>query len=75
MEWKYDPTCLTPEQTIVQQEEYAILRAYLADLPQLQQKILHLRFAAGLQCKEIALLLGRPEGTVRSHLLLIGLSY
>ncbi len=59
---------LTPEQATVQQETYTFLRTYLMSLPPLQQEVLRLRFEVGLRCKEIAMLLDKREGTIRSLL-------
>lgn len=67
-EWVSDSKELTPEQVALQQETYGLLRTYLASLPQSQQEILRLRFEAGLRCKDIAALINKPEGTVRSML-------
>jgi RNA polymerase sigma factor (sigma-70 family) len=57
-----------PEPAFLRREEYALLRRRLANLPQQQQEILHLRFAGGLCSREIAELLNKREGTVRSML-------
>jgi RNA polymerase sigma factor (sigma-70 family) len=57
-----------PEQLMLLHEERTVLQAYLAGLPPQQQEILQLRFAAGLRCKDIATLLNKREGTVRSLL-------
>ncbi len=57
-----------PEQVILLHEEHTVLQRYLAKLPSQQQEILQLRFAAGMRCKEIAALLNKSEGTVRSLL-------
>jgi RNA polymerase sigma-70 factor (ECF subfamily) len=57
-----------PEPVLLRREEYALLRRRLANLPQQQQEILHLRFAGGLRSREIAELLNKREGTVRSML-------
>jgi RNA polymerase sigma factor (sigma-70 family) len=67
-EWISDNKELTPEQAALQQEAFTLLRTYLASLPKVQQEVLRLRFEAGLRCKDIAALLHRPEGTVRSLL-------
>lgn len=67
-EWTPDDKELTPEQAVLQQEAYTLLRAQLSSLPQVQQEILRLRFEAGLRCKDIAALINKPEGTVRSML-------
>lgn len=67
-EWISDSKELTPEQATLRQETFARLRTHLAKLPQAQQEVLQLHFEAGLRCKEIALLLQKREGTVRSLL-------
>ncbi|HEY6542798.1 MAG TPA: sigma-70 family RNA polymerase sigma factor [Ktedonobacteraceae bacterium] len=67
-EWLSDNKELTPEQAALQQETYALLLEHLSRLPQSQQEIVRLRFEAGLRCKDIATLINKPEGTVRSML-------
>ncbi len=67
-EWISDSSGLTPEQAALQQEAYTLLRTHLASLPPAQQEIVRLRFEAGLRCKDIAGLIQKPEGTVRSIL-------
>jgi RNA polymerase sigma factor (sigma-70 family) len=57
-----------PELMALRSEEYALLRRHLATLSPQQQKILHLRFAGGLRSREIASLLNKREGSVRSML-------
>lgn len=57
-----------PEPVALQREEYEILRRRLASLPLQQQEILQLRFAGGLCSREIAHLLNKNEGSVRSML-------
>ena len=64
----YDDERMTPEAVTLRHEEYELLRKRLASLPRGQQEILQLRFAAGLRCSEIAQLLHKREGTVRSML-------
>ena len=58
----------TPEKLALQQEEVAYLRGYLQRLSRVQQEVLELRFIGGLRCTEIALLLKKREGAVRSIL-------
>ncbi|HEX7734708.1 MAG TPA: sigma-70 family RNA polymerase sigma factor [Ktedonobacteraceae bacterium] len=58
----------SPEELALQSEEVAYLRAYLHNLSQAQQEVLQLRFIAGLRCTEIAVLLHKREGAVRSIL-------
>lgn len=48
-------------------EQAEIMRA-IAQLPEAQRMVLTLRYMEGLSPKEIALRLGQPRGTVRSHL-------
>ena len=67
-EWISDNKVLTPEQTALQREAFALLRSHLAKLPVAQQEVLRLHFETGLRCKEIAILLNKREGTVRSLL-------
>jgi RNA polymerase sigma factor (sigma-70 family) len=57
-----------PEQLLLQKEERDQLRATISKLPVLQQQILQLRYADGLNCPEIALLLNKREGAVRKIL-------
>ncbi|GHO46852.1 RNA polymerase sigma factor [Ktedonospora formicarum] len=57
-----------PEQTILQQEEYAQLRMHVLKLPTSQQEILQLRFGEGLRCGEIAQVTAKSEGAVRTML-------
>ena len=57
-----------PELFALQQEEYDDLQALLKSLPVLQQKILHLRFAQGMRCAEIAAHLGKREGAIKTML-------
>lgn len=57
-----------PESVVLRSEEYALLRRRLAGLSPQQQEILHLRFAGGLRSREIAGLLNKSEGSVRSVL-------
>ncbi len=58
----------TPEQLALQQEEVACLRSYLQRLSAEQQEVLQLRFIGGLRCTEIAVLLRKRDGTIRSIL-------
>jgi RNA polymerase sigma factor (sigma-70 family) len=58
----------TPELLTLQQEEVAFLYKYLQHLSEIQQEVLQLRFIGGLRCTEIALLLKKREGTIRSIL-------
>jgi RNA polymerase sigma-70 factor (ECF subfamily) len=58
----------TPEQAMLRAEEFATLREAIQRLPEVQQQVLWLRFVSGLRCVEIAKVLGRRAGTVRSLL-------
>jgi RNA polymerase sigma factor (sigma-70 family) len=55
----------TPDEEALRGEAYAQLRKAVGSLPELQQKVLWLRFAQGLRSKEIALRLSKGEGAVR----------
>jgi RNA polymerase sigma factor (sigma-70 family) len=57
-----------PEQLALQGEERGQLRAAIKKLPALQQHILQLRYADGLRCSEIAVLLNKREAAVRKLL-------
>jgi RNA polymerase sigma factor (sigma-70 family) len=59
---------ITPEKLAVRQEETAYLHRYLQRLSAVQQEVLQLRFIGGLRCTEIAVLLKKREGAVRSIL-------
>ena len=59
---------LTPEQRAEEQENYERLYQALAHLSPLQQELIQLRYSRGLRPVEIAHLLHKPEGTVRSLL-------
>lgn len=58
----------SPEYLLVRREEYTRLRAALEQLPLVQQEALRLRFANELSCAEIARVLGKREGALRSML-------
>jgi RNA polymerase sigma-70 factor, ECF subfamily len=58
----------TPEQLALRQEEAAYLRSYLQRLSAEQREVLQLRFIGGLRCTEIAALLKKRDGTIRSIL-------
>lgn len=64
----YEDSMLAPEQLSLKQEEYAQLYHAVQTLPKSQQEILRLRFGHGLRCDEIAPLLEKNEGAVRSLL-------
>jgi RNA polymerase sigma-70 factor (ECF subfamily) len=57
-----------PEKVLVRDEEHHRLRSYLQQLPATQQEVLQLRFTAGLRCTEIARVLNKREGAVRTML-------
>ena len=59
---------LTPEQRVERQENYTRLRQALEQLSPAQQELIHLRYGNGLRFSEIADLLAKPEGTLRSLL-------
>jgi RNA polymerase sigma-70 factor (ECF subfamily) len=57
-----------PEYAALRGEEFSRLHAALQTLPQLQQRILKLRFVNGLRSAEIASLVGKSDTAVRSIL-------
>ena len=61
----YDDDARAPEQVALLREEYAHLHAHLEKLSPSQREALRLRFANGLRCSEIAVVLGKRDGTVR----------
>ncbi|HZO74686.1 MAG TPA: sigma-70 family RNA polymerase sigma factor [Ktedonobacteraceae bacterium] len=54
-----------PEQMALRQDEAREVHEMLQHLSAQQQEVLRLRFGYGLQCREIALILGKRENTVR----------
>lgn len=60
-----EDTALTPEKSLLRQEEYTDLYAALRTLPQAQRDVLELRFGHELSCGEIATILEKTEGAVR----------
>lgn len=58
----------SPEYALLRREEYARLLAALERLPAIQQEALRLRFVNELPCADVAKVLGKREGTVRSML-------
>lgn len=58
----------TPELLALRQEATTQLQNYLAKLSPLQQEAIRLRFAHGLRSSEIATVMGKRDGTVRSLL-------
>ncbi|MBA2395904.1 MAG: sigma-70 family RNA polymerase sigma factor [Ktedonobacteraceae bacterium] len=61
----YDDDHLAPEAMILRHEAQDVLRTHVSSLPELQQQILSLRFAHGLNCSEIARLLNKNDSTIR----------
>ncbi|MBR5534983.1 MAG: sigma-70 family RNA polymerase sigma factor, partial [Ruminiclostridium sp.] len=61
-------TAPSPEDIVIQQEEQAILRKALAELPEQHRVILVLREMDGLDYREIAQVLAIEIGTVKSRL-------
>jgi RNA polymerase sigma-70 factor, ECF subfamily len=61
----YERDEYAPEHVTIRREEYAHLRAKIAQLPELQQEVLRLRFANDLHCGEIAAVLQKSEGAIR----------
>jgi RNA polymerase sigma factor (sigma-70 family) len=62
---------MTPEEQALHKETYERLYAALAQLPSVQQQIVHLRYGNGLRFAEIATMLNKSEGTVRKMLVRI----
>lgn len=58
----------SPELIMLQREASALLQTYLDQLSPDQQKAIQLRFAHGLRSAEIATVMGKREGSVRSLL-------
>jgi len=59
---------LLPEQHILQQEDYQQLHHLLEQLSPLQQELIRLRYNNGLRLTEIARMLNKSEGAVRTLL-------
>ena len=57
-----------PEAITIARAEMAAVAAAFRQLPQPHRDVLHLAFAAGLPHRDIAEVLGIPEGTVKSRL-------
>jgi RNA polymerase sigma factor (sigma-70 family) len=55
----------TPEQTALRREEYALLQTHMAELSEVQQQVLRLRFGKDLRCSEIATQMHKSEGAIR----------
>ena len=64
----YDKDDHAPELIALNHEEHALLHTYLALLPEIQQEVLHLRFAEDLRCPEIASRLDKSDGAIRTML-------
>ena len=64
----YEHDDLAPEQIALKQEEYAYLHQVLKALPEKQRELLQLRFGHGLTCAEIAPVLNKSEGAIRTLL-------
>lgn len=58
----------TPDELALRHEEYEHLHTLLKQLSALQQEVLELRFTAGLRCAEIATVLNKNEGAIRTML-------
>ena len=56
----------TPDEVAMLNEEYARLYAHLNQLLPSQREVLELRFTAGLRCAEIAIVLNKKEGAIRT---------
>ena len=56
----------TPEKAALRKEEHESLHTHLKQLSALQQEVLHLRFSGGLRCAEIATVLHKREGAIRT---------
>ena len=69
LEWLSEPLYAdddsSPEQISLEHEEYSYLARAVRNLPELQQDILRLRFGHGLNCAEIAPVLGKSGAAVR----------
>ncbi|HVB74582.1 MAG TPA: RNA polymerase sigma factor [Ktedonobacteraceae bacterium] len=63
-----EDSALTPEERVVQQENYKRLYLALAQLSPLQQQLIHLRYGNGLRLVAIAEIFEKPEGSVRKML-------
>ncbi len=65
---KMEDTALSPEQYTEQQENYERLYQSIARLTVLHRELVRLRYRNGLRFADIAVVLGKPEGTVRQLL-------
>ncbi len=57
-----------PEEIALRGEEHDYLRTSLRQLSTLQQEVLQLRFAGGLSCADIAAVMHKREGAIRTML-------
>jgi RNA polymerase sigma-70 factor, ECF subfamily len=57
-----------PEQAVLRQEAAIRLRSLLLQLDPAKRELLALRFAGGLTCREIGLILGKSEGAIKKQL-------
>lgn len=64
----YDDEDREPEQIVMRRDEQRLLYEQIATLPVQQQKVVLLRFGAGMRCVDIARMLKLREGTVRGWL-------
>ncbi|GHO46834.1 hypothetical protein KSX_49970 [Ktedonospora formicarum] len=63
-----DEKTLTPEQSLLHQEELTQLQEHLGSLSREQQEVLRLRFADELPCAQIAARMRKSEGAIRTML-------
>ncbi|MBO0782696.1 MAG: sigma-70 family RNA polymerase sigma factor [Ktedonobacteraceae bacterium] len=61
----FDDDDRMPERMALRNEDYAVLRAHLSHLSELQQEIVRLRFGHGLRLKEIAQQLNKSDNVIR----------
>ena len=64
----YEDDEATPEQSLLQREEYIDLHKVVNTLPKTQQILLELRYGHGLNYTQIAAVLEKKEGAVRAQL-------
>lgn len=63
-----DPNSSVPDEQLIRQERYAIVRAAIEALPEKYRVVIHLRHDLELDYEEIAQRLDLPLGTVKAHL-------
>jgi RNA polymerase sigma factor (sigma-70 family) len=68
IETLFDDEDSAPEHVALRNENHTQLREHLATLPELQQEVLHLRFALGLGSREIAQMLNKSDAAIRTLL-------